>query len=412
MFESFSIIFLIAALMSYINYRWLKLPNTIGLMIIGLVISTVIIGMKSIFPSFYFFFCDLVRGADFQTLLLDGMLSLLLFAGAMHVNLEDLKEERLPVLLFASLGVLISTAVVGFLIYLIAPIVGVTLPLVHALLFGALISPTDPIAVIAILKKAGVSKSMELKIEGESLFNDGVGVVVFSGILLLLTHMEGEESIGGEVGMLFLEEAIGGLLYGGLLGFVGYWLMKSVKENAQLVVMVSLGIALGGYAIASKIHVSGPLAMVVTGLIIGNKFNVNSNKGEARELMNSTWEVLDDALNGILFLLIGLSIHLLEFDSSLLILGIIAIVVVLVARFTSVILPISLLKHQGDKMKVTSILTWGGLRGGISLALAMSLPEGVSNNAILFITYTVVIFSILVQGLSIGKLVKRLHQNS
>lgn len=411
MFESFSIIFLISALMSYVNYRWLKLPNTIGLLLMGLAVSFLIIATQSLLPDFYYFFCNTVRDADFQHLLLDGMLSLLLFAGAMHVNIEELKKERLSILLFASLGVLISTAIVGIAIYGLAPLVGVEVPLIPAFLFGALISPTDPIAVIAILKKAGVSKSMELKIEGESLFNDGVGVVVFSGILLLLSHMEGEGSIGGEVGLLFLEEAVGGILYGAFLGFVGYALINSIKENAQLVVLISLAVALGGYTIAAQLHVSGPLAMVVTGLIIGNKFNVNANQGESRKLMNSFWEVLDEALNGILFLLIGLSIHLLEFEWNLMALGLISIAVVLMARFISVLLPISLLKHQGDKIKTTMVLSWGGLRGGISLALAMSLPEGAANNTLLFISCVVVIFSVVIQGLSVGKLVKSLKLN-
>ncbi|MBL4708556.1 MAG: sodium:proton antiporter [Flavobacteriales bacterium] len=412
MFQAFSIIFLIAGLFSYINYRWIKLPNTIGLMMLGLLTSMLIILSKNIAPDLYEFFCKMVINIDFKTLLMDGMLSFMLFAGAMHVNIQDLAKEKMAILLFASLGVLISTAIVGFLVYLVAPFIGIEIPLIHCLLFGALISPTDPIAVIAILKEAGVSRSLELKIEGESLFNDGVGVVVFSGIMLLLGTGEVHEessTIASEIGLLFLEEAIGGLAYGIALGFIGYYLMKSIKENAQLVVIISLSIAIGGYAIASILHVSGPLALVVTGLIIGNKFNVVSNQGEARKMLNSTWEVLDEVLNGILFLLIGLSIHLLEFDTKYLILGLIAIVVVLLARFISVILPISLLKHQESKtMPTAKILTWGGLRGGISLALAMSLPALTSNEVILFITYILVIFSIIVQGLSIGKVVKLL----
>lgn len=409
MFQAFSIIFLVSALMSYINYRWIKLPNTIGLMILGLLFASIIIFSKSYFPDFYAFFCGLIIDADFKTLLLDVMLSFMLFAGAMHVNIQDLAKEKIPVILFASLGVLISTAIVGFLIWIIAPFIGISVPLIHCLLFGALISPTDPIAVIAILKSAGVSKSLELKIEGESLFNDGVGVVVFSGILLLLGTMEGAEAIANEVGFLFLEEAVGGIVYGIILGFIGYFLMKSIKENPQLVVMISLSIAMGGYAVASLIHVSGPLAMVVTGLIIGNKFNVKENIGEARSLLNNTWEVLDEVMNGILFLLIGLYIHILEFNLTFFYLGLAAIVIVLIARFISVFIPISLLKHQGDKLKTTTVLSWGGLRGGISLALAISLPLGTSNELILFITYSVVIFSVLFQGLSIGSLVKKIN---
>ena len=415
MLQSFSILLLIAALFSYINYRWIKLPNTIGLMLMGVAFSILVVLSKNILPDFYQFFCDIVTEVDFKTLLMDGMLSFMLFAGAIHVNIHALAKEKWSVFLFASLGVLISTAVVGLLIYGAAMLVGIELSLLYALLFGALISPTDPIAVIAILKKAGVSQSLEMKIEGESLFNDGVGVVVFSGILLVIgaeNSMGGEESLFAEIGMLFLEEAVGGLLFGALIGNIGYALMKSVKENAQLVVILSLATAMGGYAIASMLHLSGPLAMVVAGLIIGNKFNISSNKGETRKTFNEVWEVLDETLNGILFLLIGLAAHLLDFNGKYLILGLIAIIIVLFSRFVSVIIPFSLLKHKdGSTMKTVSLLSWGGLRGGISLALALSIPvaDGEVNEVLLFITYTVVLFSVVVQGLSIGQLVKKLY---
>ncbi|MCJ8291664.1 MAG: sodium:proton antiporter [Crocinitomicaceae bacterium] len=415
MLQSFSILLLIAALFSYINYRWIKLPNTIGLMLMGVAFSILVVLSKNILPEFYQFFCDIVTEVDFKTLLMDGMLSFMLFAGAIHVNIHALAKEKWSVFLFASLGVLISTAVVGLLIYGAAMLVGIELSLLYALLFGALISPTDPIAVIAILKKAGVSQSLEMKIEGESLFNDGVGVVVFSGILLVIgaeNSMGGEESLFAEIGMLFLEEAVGGLLFGALIGNIAYALMKSVKENAQLVVILSLATAMGGYAIASMLHLSGPLAMVVAGLIIGNKFNISSNKGETRKTFNEVWEVLDETLNGILFLLIGLAAHLLDFNGKYLILGLIAIIIVLFSRFVSVIIPFSLLKHKdGSTMKTVSLLSWGGLRGGISLALALSIPvsDGEVNEVLLFITYTVVLFSVVVQGLSIGQLVKKLY---
>ena len=415
MLQSFSILLLIAALFSYINYRWIKLPNTIGLMLMGVAFSILVVLSKNILPDFYQFFCDIVTEVDFKTLLMDGMLSFMLFAGAIHVNIHALAKEKWSVFLFASLGVLISTAVVGLLIYGAAMLVGIELSSLHALLFGALISPTDPIAVIAILKKAGVSQSLEMKIEGESLFNDGVGVVVFSGILLVIgaeNSMGGEESLFAEIGMLFLEEAVGGLLFGALIGYIAYALMKSVKENAQLVVILSLATAMGGYAIASMLHLSGPLAMVVAGLIIGNKFNISSNKGETRKTFNEVWEVLDETLNGILFLLIGLAAHLLDFNGKYLILGLIAIIIVLFSRFVSVIIPFSLLKHKDDStMKTVSLLSWGGLRGGISLALALSIPvsDGEVNEVLLFITYTVVLFSVVVQGLSIGQLVKKLY---
>ncbi|WP_299218492.1 sodium:proton antiporter [uncultured Aquimarina sp.] len=412
MLQSFSIVFSIAAFFSYVNYKWLKMPATIALMLMSLVTVVIITLSKSIAPDFYQFFCDMVANSDFRSLLLDGILSFLLFAGALHVNIDELAKEKWPIILFATLGVLISTFLVGGLTFGAAQLLKLELPFLHALLFGALISPTDPIAVMAILKKANIAKSLGIKIEGESLFNDGIGVVVFSGILILtgMGEHHGEGSVSAEIGKLFLEEAVGGIIYGALLGFLGYQSIKSVKENPQLSVMISLAIVMGGYAFASLIHVSGPLAMVVAGMIIGNKLNVATNKGPTRKLINEIWEVLDDVFNGILFVLIGLAIHLLKFDAGHLTLGVIAIFIVLLSRFISVFIPYSLLKHsETSPIKTVTILTWGGLRGGISLALALSLADNPSSEVILYITYVVVFFSIIVQGLSIGKLVKKLY---
>ncbi|MFT5891358.1 MAG: CPA1 family monovalent cation:H+ antiporter [Dokdonia sp.] len=413
MFESFSIVFTIAVLFNYINSKWIKLPSTIGLLLLSLVLVIIVTISKSIAPSFYKFFCDIIVNADFKTLLLDGILSFMLFAGALHVDLSALAAQKKSILLFATTGVLISTAIVGGLVYLGASLMGLDLPLIHALLFGALISPTDPIAVMAILKQAKIAKSLSIKIEGESLFNDGIGVVVFSGILLIATAT-GDHShteIGAEIGTLFLEEAVGGILFGLLIGFIGLKLITSLKDNSNLAVMISLAVVLGGYTIASMIHVSGPLAMVVAGLLIGNKVHINDHKSKVSIAINEFWEILDDVFNGILFVLIGLAIHLLEFNINYLTLGIITIVIVLLARFISVFLPYSLLKHEEEKpMKTITILTWGGLRGGISIALALSLSEALSSELIVYITYVVVLFSIIAQGLSIGMLAKKLYK--
>lgn len=411
MLQSFSIIFLLAAFLSFINYKWLKLPNTIGLMILSILTVVLITASKHLLPGFYEFFCAIVINSDFKVLLLDGMLSFLLFAGAMHVNLAALAKEKWSVLLFATIGVLISTLIVGGLIYLVAQVLGIELTLLNALLFGALISPTDPIAVLAILSKTKISKSLQIKIEGESLFNDGIGVVVFLGVLLLSElGLQTGSSIGSQIGILFLEEVVGGLFFGGFLGLIGYLWMKSVKENAQLSVMLSFAIVMGGYALASLLHVSGPLAMVVSGLIIGNRLNLNANSGKATQMLNEIWEVLDDILNGILFVLMGLAFHLVIFNKYVVILGIAAIVVVLISRFISVLLPYSLLRHKEDKpIKTVVMLTWGGLRGGISIALALSIAGDNSSEIIVAITYIVVLFSIIIQGLTIGKLVKKLY---
>ncbi|MFT4758236.1 MAG: CPA1 family monovalent cation:H+ antiporter [Paraglaciecola sp.] len=408
MFESFSIILSLAALFSYINYRWFKLPTTIGLMILALVSAIVIINSKPLIPTFYEFFCSMVLTLDFESILMDMMLSFLLFSGAMHVNLEALGKEKKPVLLFATLGVLISTALVGGLFFGASQLFGLDIPFLHCLLFGALISPTDPIAVLAILKEGGVKESLKLKIEGESLFNDGVGVVVFTGILLVIEAQNmGGHSVSGEILTLFLEEAVGGILYGLLLGFVGWKLIKSIQENSHLAILLTLAVVMGGYALASIIHVSGPLAMVVTGLFIGSKINRTDFSAACREELNSIWEILDDTLNAVLFVLIGLVIHLINFQMDYLMLGLVTIFIVLFARFISVIIPFSLLKHpKENSVSTISVLTWGGLRGGISVALALSLSEELSSDILIFVTYTIVLFSIIIQGLSLGRVVK------
>ncbi len=412
MFESFSIVFTISAVLNFINYKWLKLPNTIGLLILSLILIIPITLSKTISPDFYKFFCDIIVNADFKTLLLDGILSFMLFAGALHVDLGVLAKEKKSILLFATISVLISTFIVGGLVFYAAQFLGLELQFIHALLFGSLISPTDPIAVMAILKKANIAKSLGIKIEGESLFNDGIGVVVFSGILLIATatgaHDQAE--IGKEIGALFLEEAVGGIVYGLVIGFIGLQFIQSLKDNPHLSVIMSLAIVMGGYAGASIMHTSGPLAMVVAGLLVGNKININKNKSEVQKAFNEFWEILDDVFNGILFVLIGLAIHLLDFNLSYLILGIIAILIVLFGRVVSVFLPYSLLKHEETTpSKTIAILSWGGLRGGISIALALSLPNALSGGLILYITYVVVLFSIIMQGLSIGAFVKKLY---
>lgn len=412
MFQSFSIIFLFAALFSYVNYRWMKLPSTIGIMILSLLTALLVIVSEPILPTTYQFFCDLVLNADFKNLLLDVMLSLLLFAGALHVDIADLQKEKWSVLLFATIGVLLSTFIVGYLCYFLLGLVGVSIPLLHSMLFGALISPTDPIAVIAILKKAGVNKSLQLKIEGESLFNDGIGVVVFTGLLLFASNMNSDtQAINFEILYLFVEEVIGGLALGAVIGVVAFRMIHKVEENAQLCIILTIGFALGGYSLASLLHTSGPLAMVVAGLYLGHKIFHEKFNPRTREHLDQLWEVLDEALNAVLFVMIGLAIHLLDFSLNLFLAGMISIIVVLVARWISVVLPFSIINiNRSHKhfWATSGLLTWGGLKGGISLALALSLSNELSGDTIIVITYCIVLFSILIQGLSLGKVVKKL----
>lgn len=414
MYESFSIIFALSALFSVINYKWLKLPATIGQLILALALAVLVICLEPIAPSLYGYFCGLVLDADFTHILLDILLGFLLFAGALHVDLKDLKAERKYVIVFATIGVLISTFLIGGAVYLIAGLMGIGLPFIHSLLFGALISPTDPIAVLALLKDTSVSKSLQLKIEGESLFNDGIGVIVFTAILSIagMSEMASEHgSLGVELFTLFFEEVIIGLLLGVVLGYVGFRIMKSAEDNPNLNTIISLAVVFGGYALATMLHSSGPLAMVVAGLYMGNKIKSEEFSKASRDELMGFWHILDESLNGVLFVFLGLALHLIVVDHLTYIwLALLSIPVILTARFIAVGLPYSLLRHEkGSWFQTTSVLTWGGLRGGISLALAFSLLPDYSRDLILILTYAIVIFSILVQGMTISRLIDKLY---
>jgi CPA1 family monovalent cation:H+ antiporter len=412
MLSSFSILVGLGAIFSLVNMKWLKLPHTIGVTIVSLVFVGLLF-ITSLFDSTLFdTFCGITETANFKDLLFNGMLGFMLFAGALHINIKELAKERWSVLLFATLGVLLSTTLVGFGLKGISLLVGLDIPLVFCLLFGALISPTDPIAVLSILKTVGISKSLQLKIEGESLFNDGVGVVVFSAILLFVPSdmMSEQGSPLIEIGNIFLEEVIGGLVFGAVLGYIGYYLVNKSCSNPQLATVMSVGVVMAGYAIANALHFSGPLAMVVCGLVIGNKLDINQDvNSPAKMAINEFWEVLDYILNASLFVLMGLAIHLIDFSWIYLILGVSSVLLVVVVRYISIFSTYSLLKHNDDMNPkgTIQVLTWGGLRGGISIALALSLKGIEYFEVILFITYVVVIFSILFQGLSLGSLVKR-----
>lgn len=415
MYESFSIVFTIAALLSYINYRWLKLPSTIGLMVMALAIALIVIGLRPISPSTYDFFCNIVLDTNFTHILLNVMLGFLLFAGALHVDITALKKERWAVLLFATLGVLISTFLVGTGVWGLTLIFQCELPYIHCLLFGALISPTDPIAVLSLLSSAKVSESLRLKIEGESLFNDGIGVIVFTALLLFanmgdMMHSE-EGGILTEIITLLLQEVFLGLFLGLALGVIGFKLMQSITaDKHHLTTIISLAIVFGGSSLSSLLHTSGPLAMVVAGLYIGNHIKEKTFDQTAKQNLIGFWSILDESLNGVLFVLIGLAIHLVPFDSLSLLLAGCVILLVVLSRFISVAIPYSLLKHtEHSWLKTTYVLTWGGLRGGISLALAFSLAPELSRDEILLLTYAVVLFSILIQGLSIPKLIKSIY---
>ncbi len=407
LYNSFAIIIVLAAVFGYLNFRFLKFPNTIGVMIIALVGSLVIVLLGNVYPKLFSHTIRLINTVDFYSVLMKIMLSFLLFAGSIHIKMDEIKKERTVILTFSTIGVLISTFLVGALLFLVCKAFHLEIHFIYCLLFGALISPTDPIAVIGILKEANIQKSLETKISGESLFNDGVAVVVFISIFEII--LAGVENLSGlDIFLLFLKEAGGGILLGVLLGYLGFWAVRSIN-NYKVEVMITLAVVMGGSMLADTLHVSGPLAMVVAGIMLGNKGRQFGMSDETRDYVDKFWEMIDEIMNAVLFLLIGMEMLVINFTWVYLWLGLIGIVIVLLARLVSVWLPLTVLKYKKTFEKnALPILVWGGLRGGISVALALSLPKDMFGDMFVTITYIIVLFSIIVQGLTIGKVVKKL----
>lgn len=401
-----SLIIVLSAILAYINIRFLKLPSTIGVMVLSLFFSLIILLAGSATPLAGILKNILVK-FDFSDFLLDFMLGFLLFAGALHTDLNRLRKSKGPILTFATVGIIISTFLVGTIVYFLLPFFYQPVPLIYCLLFGALISPTDPIAVLSILKKAGISEVIETKITGESLFNDGVGVVIFLTIFNIANEGLAEVSTI-EIGTLLLQEIGGGILLGLVLGYTSFRFIKSI-DHYQTEVLITLALVLGGGTIASLFHLSGPLAMVVAGLFIGNKGSREAMSDQTSDYVSKFWEMVDEIMNAILFVLIGLELLIIPFQMAFIYVGVIAIFLVIVVRYISLWLPSTIFHFKYEFPKNTFlIMTWGGLRGGISIALALSLSEGMYRNLIVSITYIVVLFSILVQGLTLEKLVKKL----
>lgn len=408
LFTISSIVIALSALFGYINVRFLKLPNTIGLMLIAIVFTLVLFASSLVDPTIYDAAEKMVAQIEFDHILLDILLGFLLFAGAMHTNFDQLRVQRWPILVFSTLGVLASTFITGGLVFYLLQLMSFNIPFIHCLIFGALISPTDPIAVLGILKKAGVPKKLETKIVGESLFNDGVGVVVFLTILGLAqggTH-------GGDafnIAKLFGQEVFGGIVMGGILGYCTYLLLRSI-DDYDIEVIITLACVMGGYSLAHYLHLSAPLAMVVAGLIVGNDTVRGTSMSDTTEqYVDKFWELIDMLLNAILFVLIGLEMLILTFNGKYIVAGLICIILVLFARYISLFIPVKLFSEKLEFIPHTDkIMTWGGLRGGISIALALSLPDEMSRDIFIIITYVVVVFSILVQGLTIGKFATKL----
>ncbi len=407
-YEILTTIIVLATVFAYINQRWIKLPTTIGIMALSLLSSMVLVILGEINATLSDKAIAFVGAIDFQDVLMNFMLSFLLFAGAIHIDAKKLNKERWPVIVLATLGTLLSTFIIGIITWYIFDLFHTSIPFIYCLLFGALISPTDPIAVLGILKEAKIPSTLELKISGESLFNDGVGVVIF--ISIAEVARSGNFS-AMDVGKLFMQEAAGGLLFGFLLGYIGYLALRSI-DDYKVEVLITLAIVMGGYFIAGYLHVSGPLAMVVAGIMIGNKLNEEGMSAQTRDYLGKFWELIDEILNAVLFLLIGFEMLIIKISSTVLLIGLIAIGIVLLARWISVFIPVYLLRFKIKFEKnAIAILTWGGLRGGISVALALSLGKHMYRDEFVLITYIIVIFSILVQGLTIGKVSKKLINN-
>ncbi len=418
-FELIAALVSLAALFAFINIHYLKLPSTIGLMVLALCLSGAVMGISYGMPEILSTARSILTNYDFSKVLLDVMLSFLLFAGALEVNLRKLREEKWAILTLATAGVLLSTFLVGTLAYGVLPLIGLDVGYVYCLLFGALLAPTDPIAVLAMVQKSdtSISKRMETKIAGESLFNDGIGVVIFLTILSVAQQGVGSVSVAGVLG-LFAQEAGGGILFGAVLGYFGFVVLRYIdNEHVELEVLVTLAMVLAGTQIAHDLHVSAPLTMVVMGIFVGHSGRPAYMAEVAGSYVHKFWHVVDEALNAILFLLIGLEVLIIPWTVDYVIFGAVAVFVVLLGRFVGVGLPISIMRTMRSFERGTiRMLTWGGLRGGISVALALSLPdvtvEGLAVKE-LFVTatYSVVVFSIIVQGLTVSPLFENLIQN-
>ena len=405
LFNIISILISLTAAFAYLNYRFIRLPSAIGLTVVALVVSLGVAVFGRFQPDMVLWARQLVAHIDFTEAVFHGLLSFLLFAGAIHVNLNEMAQQKWFIGMLATLGLVTSMFVIGGLLYLAALALAIKLPFLYCLIFGALISPTDPIAVLGILKKAGVPRSLEIKVAGESLFNDGVGVVAFV-TLVGIAGGSHEASFGG-IAVLLLQEAVGGIAIGIALGYVGYLMLKSVDDYVVEITVI-LAMATGGYALSEALHTSAPLAVVVMGLIIGNHGKLLAMSETTQEHLFGFWTLTDELLNALLFTLIGLEMIIVPFVPEHFKLALLAIAIVLVARFVSVGVPVMLARpFRQFTPNAIKIMTWGGLRGGISVALALSLPLNPYRDIIVEATYGVVIFSIIVQGLTVGKLVNR-----
>lgn len=402
--DIFAAIISIASLFAYINHRFLKLPDTIGLMVMGLIASSSLLIIQHFNPALTSTIEKTLSEINFSDILLQFMLSFILFAGALHTEFEKLKVDRWSILVYATVGVLISAFIIGGITYFVLRWLNLDMAFVYCMLFGVLISPTDPIAVLGILKQTNISERLKMRITGESLFNDGVGIVLF--LIFIQMAQSGESANGTFIMDLLLREIGGGVLTGFIAGYIGFKMLKSI-DHYQTEVLITIAIVMGGTTACNLLHFSGPLAMVVAGLLIGRKTKYPAMSEETEDYVSKFWEIMDMIFNAILFVLIGLELLIIPIQRNYLPAGLILIVVVLLARYLSLLIPAPLLslRTSFDKNSL-KIMTWGGLRGGISIALALAIPHSPERSFIITVTYMIALFSIIVQGLSIKKVVR------
>ena len=408
LFEIAALLLGLSALFGWLNHYVIHLPHTIGLVVMALLASLTLLGADALFPDAGLLapLQSAIASIDFYATVMEGMLAFLLFAGALHVDFAYLRSQAWAIGLMASVGVVLSTAIVGTGFFFICQALGTPIPFIWALVFGALISPTDPVAVLSLLKSINVPHALEAKIAGESLFNDGVGIVVFL-ILLQIATSPGGEVTALTVAELFFLEAGGGAILGAITGFIAYRAMATIDDHA-IEILITLGVVACTYAIALRLHLSGPIAVVITGLLIGNRgARIGMSEGTRANLF-SFWEMIDEILNSVLFLLIGLEILVITIDPSFAWIAVASIPLVLAARFIAVSIPITLLSlRQTFSSGSIPVLTWGGLRGGISVALVLSLPAIPEKPVLLIATYAVVLWTVIVQGLTVKSVVSR-----
>ena len=409
LFTLITLLIVVATGFTYLNTRFLKLPDAIGVMVLSLLFSVLLIALNALLPDALRLVRQTVAQIDFGRVLFDVMLSFLLFAGAFHTDAAQLRVERRSVMLFAFVGVLLSTGLIGTGLYYLAGGIGMAISFPLCLLFGALISPTDPIAVLGILAKFKLPENVKLNIVGESLFNDGVGVVVFATIYRIVTGGTDGVSVGS-IGLAFLEEAGGGVLFGLALGYGLYRLLRSINHY-QTEVMITVAGVMGGYLLAQYLHISGPLAMVVAGLFVGDHAREHAMSRQTEDYIDKFWELIDSILNALLFVLIGLELLTIDFGVTTWTIYLLVILLVLLARYVAILIPFTLARRWLDlDDKAPLMLTWGGLRGGLSIAMALSIDDAVPQKEfIVTITYAVVLFSVIGQGLTMERLIRRLY---